>query len=282
MRKALAAAALFLIVCAGGLTFAGPESIRLIENGLWGGGQVTGALSFANGSVWQSYNTTDQTTNYERAKGFWQSNVYIIQSQKGGSGTSRSIELISNDATGFIISDGGAIQMQGTSGGYTFLQTNSDGAELDVSGRLTTAAGANLRTRNVAGSGGYSGSSGTQQMLQVIGTIAQSGSAAYTGLEVNVTESSTGSGSKLPINAIVGGASKFSVDSSGVVATAGATTGTNQVGAVFPGSVAHASLSGSATNGQIVYCSNCTIANPCASGGTGALAKRLNGVWVCN
>jgi hypothetical protein len=36
------------------------------------------------------------------------------------------------------------------------------------------------------------------------------------------------------------------------------------------------------TNGQIGYCSDCTIANPCASGGTGAIAKRLNGVNVCN
>lgn len=35
-------------------------------------------------------------------------------------------------------------------------------------------------------------------------------------------------------------------------------------------------------NGQIGYCSDCTIANPCASGGTGAIAKRLNGVNVCN
>lgn len=35
-------------------------------------------------------------------------------------------------------------------------------------------------------------------------------------------------------------------------------------------------------NGSLVYCSDCTIANPCAGGGTGALAKRLNGAWVCN
>lgn len=35
-------------------------------------------------------------------------------------------------------------------------------------------------------------------------------------------------------------------------------------------------------NGQIIYCSDCTIANPCAAAGTGALAKRLNGVNVCN
>lgn len=35
-------------------------------------------------------------------------------------------------------------------------------------------------------------------------------------------------------------------------------------------------------NGTLQYCSDCTIANPCAGGGTGAFAKRLNGVWVCN
>jgi hypothetical protein len=35
-------------------------------------------------------------------------------------------------------------------------------------------------------------------------------------------------------------------------------------------------------NGSFAYCSDCTIATPCAGGGTGALAKRLNAVWVCN
>lgn len=39
---------------------------------------------------------------------------------------------------------------------------------------------------------------------------------------------------------------------------------------------------GAATNGSIIYCSDCTIASPCAGGGNGALAKRLNGAWVCN
>ena len=39
---------------------------------------------------------------------------------------------------------------------------------------------------------------------------------------------------------------------------------------------------GTPSNGTIVYCSDCTIAYPCAGGGTGALAKRLNGAWVCN
>jgi hypothetical protein len=47
------------------------------------------------------------------------------------------------------------------------------------------------------------------------------------------------------------------------------------------GGITFANL-GTPTNGTIVFCSNCTVANPCASGGTGALAKRLNAAWVCN
>lgn len=35
-------------------------------------------------------------------------------------------------------------------------------------------------------------------------------------------------------------------------------------------------------NGDIRYCPDCTIANPCAGSGTGAFAKRLNNIWVCN
>lgn len=39
---------------------------------------------------------------------------------------------------------------------------------------------------------------------------------------------------------------------------------------------------GTPGNGVFVYCPDCTVANPCAGAGTGALAKRLNGAWVCN
>jgi len=39
---------------------------------------------------------------------------------------------------------------------------------------------------------------------------------------------------------------------------------------------------GAATNGSMIYCADCTIASPCAGAGTGAIAKRLNGAWVCN
>jgi len=45
----------------------------------------------------------------------------------------------------------------------------------------------------------------------------------------------------------------------------------------------YTSLSGlAAANGSIVYCSNCTAASPCAGGGTGAIARRISGAWVCS
>lgn len=53
------------------------------------------------------------------------------------------------------------------------------------------------------------------------------------------------------------------------------------IGGFRPGVTAFASL-GTPASGILIYCSDCTIANPCAGGGTGAIAKRLNGVWVCN
>jgi hypothetical protein len=39
---------------------------------------------------------------------------------------------------------------------------------------------------------------------------------------------------------------------------------------------------GGFANGSLVYCSDCTIANPCTGGGSGAFAKRIGGAWVCN
>lgn len=39
---------------------------------------------------------------------------------------------------------------------------------------------------------------------------------------------------------------------------------------------------GTPANGTFKYCSDCTTAATCAGAGTGALAKRLNAVWVCN
>jgi hypothetical protein len=46
------------------------------------------------------------------------------------------------------------------------------------------------------------------------------------------------------------------------------------------GSEVYSSLSSSAQNGSITYCSDCTVA-ACSTSGHGALAVRVNGAWVC-
>jgi len=39
---------------------------------------------------------------------------------------------------------------------------------------------------------------------------------------------------------------------------------------------------GTPANGTLYYCSNCQQTSTCASGGTGAIAKRINSAWKCN
>lgn len=74
-------------------------------------------------------------------------------------------------------------------------------------------------------------SSGTFNFFEVEPTVAQSGTAGYAGLKVNVIETSTGSGQKLLIDAQVGGARKFSVDRDGVTNQAGGATFGDRVSA---------------------------------------------------
>jgi len=70
-------------------------------------------------------------------------------------------------------------------------------------------------------------SSGSQSFLAVRGEVAQSGTSAYTGLEVDMTETSTGSGATLLLDLQVADSTLMSVDSSGNIATAGADFGTS-------------------------------------------------------
>lgn len=55
----------------------------------------------------------------------------------------------------------------------------------------------------------------------------------------------------------------------------------NNNGSVTLGSIGYSSLGG-ADNGTLIYCSDCQTTNPCAGGGNGAIAKRINGAWICN
>ena len=84
---------------------------------------------------------------------------------------------------------------------------------------------------------------------------------------------------------------RWIISSSGTFYPAGTLTAdigasSNYVNLLYTKSVRYAGLTfatlSAPSNGTTTYCSDCTIANPCAGAGTGAFAKRLNGVWVCN
>lgn len=79
--------------------------------------------------------------------------------------------------------------------------------------------------------------------------------------------------------AIIGNASTTDIWF-GSAAGASALANTHQKGLVIE-ATAFGSL-GTPSNGTFYYCNDCTVAATCAGGGTGALAKRLNGTWVCN
>lgn len=138
------------------------------------------------------YNTSDQTTNYERARHYWSSNTYTIGTEVGGTGTVRNLELKANGVV-FRMRPGGS-----TSGLWEF-----------ASG-LTSANNVGV---NISGS--YTATSGVNPIMAIQPTINQSTTAGYTALLVNPTETTTGSGTKLLADFQVGGVSKAKIDNTG-------------------------------------------------------------------
>jgi hypothetical protein len=174
-----------------------------------------------------NYNTADETTNYERVREYWSSNVFNIFSEAGGSGVGRDIK---------IIAGGSALHVQAASG----LIARRDNTAFVGTGILAVA------------STGLTGSGGIQQGLSITPNMNQSGTAGYTMLLVNPTESATGSGAKLLADFQVGGVSKFSVNNAGVefhanVASAPATPTGGGVIYVEAGALKYKGSSGTVT-----------------------------------
>lgn len=126
------------------------------------------------------YNTADQTTNYERLRVESSSNVFYIRSQIGGSGTPRQLWV--------------GVQASGSS--FTYRSGVGDALQ----GIYTvTAQGTNL----------------VQTSFSLQPSIFQSGTAGYTALDINPTETATGSGTKLLQRWAVGGAAQAAMYNGG-------------------------------------------------------------------
>jgi hypothetical protein len=144
------------------------------------------------------YNTVDQTTNYERIHSYWSGNVYNINTEAGGTGIQRNINIGGN----FLLSQSPVI-----AGFYQFNKGTS---------------AINTSTLGVIPNG-QTASSGMQNAILIGGTINQTGTAGYRSLWISPFEQGNGSGSHLLIDAgtntaAAGGGthtSKFSVDNAG-------------------------------------------------------------------
>lgn len=143
------------------------------------------------------YNTTDQTTNYERVRQYWTGNIFNLFSESSGTGTIRSMQI-------------------GTLGNYILInQSGSVGTEIV---RTNTGIGivAGINTT-------LTSSSAVQSVLALYPTINQTGTGGYRGFFMSAYETSVGSGLKYLIDvgtntaAAASGThtSKFNVDNSG-------------------------------------------------------------------
>lgn len=160
---------------------------------LAGNETITGKKSWSSTSNGlELYNTTDQTTNYERARHYWTGNAYTISTELGGTGTQRAIKL------------------QGPTTGFLQVNATSSAGFIQSSGSSSQASSI-IHLIN----GTMTASSGTQYGLSHAPTINQTLTAGYAISHMDVTETSVGSGLKNLADWRVGGVSKFSVDNTG-------------------------------------------------------------------
>lgn len=190
------------------------ERIRINENGVMLGGADpthTLTLSYA-GTGMAIYNTSDQTANYERGLLTWASDTLTLATQKGGSGASRNIAVSS--ANDLYLGGAGVTYIGGNTAGNVSVMSGASNTQTTFEGTQTS-------------------SNSVQTPVRIVPTINQSGSAGYSALLINPTQSAVGSGPKLLIQAQTDGADKFTVEATGSIAvadgatlTVGATTGT--------------------------------------------------------
>lgn len=159
-----------------------------------GGGTPTHTLTLPSTSTGIAiYNTADQTTNFERFRMFWSSNVLNFIPEKGGSGSERGIVFGAGDTTRLAVNP--------SANPFFDFYTN-------YSSNFANETYVRMRHTSAANTGIF-------KALEIIPTINQSSTAGYTALLINPTETTTGSGTKRLIDAQVGGSNKFYVDNQG-------------------------------------------------------------------
>jgi len=186
------------------------EKMRLTSEGLVGLGTTapTHGLTLASTNTGiVAYNTSDQTTNYERFRSYWAGNIYNVGTEYGGAAATRELRV------GIAGSSGGAINrylsIRSTTPFFTYsFATGLTGYGVDIGGGQILNA-----------------TSGTQGALSITPAITQTGTAGYAALLVNPSEASTGSGTKLLADFQVGNTSRAVITSAGNIGIGTTTPG---------------------------------------------------------
>lgn len=165
-----------------------------------------------------------------------------------------------------------AVFIDGYGSSPSFMGRNAAGTQASPTAALSGAYLFGLGAFGYGATGFISGSSGLIAPVSI-----------YFRANQNFTDSATGTRIELSTttNSTTTNAVRFIVGNSGTVTVGLTEPATALGGALFITGVTQANL-GTPSNGHVIYCSDCKIDNPCAGGGTGAIAKRLNAVWVCN
>lgn len=121
-----------------------------------------------------AYNTTDQTTNYERVRMYWSGNVFLMSNEVAGTGANRQFTFAPGSTT------------------LQILHPSNQVIGSIIASKTTATAGT-----GVAGIGGtLSQSTGTGFSQVVYTNISQTGTAGYNAHLITVFENTLGTGQK--------------------------------------------------------------------------------------
>lgn len=113
---------------------------------------------FAEAAIYRNYNLgDDNATNYEVGEAVWTGNVFQVKTRAGGSGTLRSLQLMTGASAGIVIDSGGFVGVgTSTPSEALHVQGNVRIKLVGTGSGIYLKPGANSSSPNLIGNGGNS------------------------------------------------------------------------------------------------------------------------------